>query len=244
MRILIIRHGDPDYKNDSLTPDGMIEAEYLAETLASESIDEIFVSPLGRAQKTAEFTLSKKKMQGTTLPWLREFSYPIAVPDGARAADGHSIFWDFYPSFYDKEPRLFDFDHWQEVDFVKNSDLPYYYRMVTEGIDGILSKYGYERNGLSYRATDPNKKTIALFCHFGVESIILSHLCNIAPFAILQQFCGLPTSVTTLVTEERQEGIAHFRCLCFGSTEHLYLHGRKPSFAARYCETFDSPERH
>ena len=244
MKILIIRHGDPDYKNDSLTPDGMIEAEYLAEALAPEQIDEIFISPLGRAQKTAEFTLNKKKMQGTTLPWLREFSYPVAMPAGAKPEGAKQAIWDIYPSFYNKEPLLFDINRWQDVDFIKNSDVPYYYRMVTDGIDEILAKYGYIRDGLSYRATESNKKTIALFCHFGVESVMLSHLLNIAPLAILQQFCGLPSSVTTLVSEERQEGIAHFRCLCFGSTEHLFAHSRKPSFAARFCETFDSPDRH
>ncbi len=244
MKILIVRHGDPDYQNDSLTPDGMIEAEYLAQMLESRPIDEIFISPLGRAQKTAEFTLNKKKMQGTTLPWLREFSYPVALPEGAKPEGAHQILWDLYPSFYNKEPLLFDINRWQDVEFIKKSDISHYYKMVTDGIDGILAERGYVRDGLSYRVAASNQKTIALFCHFGVESILLSHLLNIAPFTLLQQFCGLPSSVTTLVTEERQEGIAHFRCLCFGSTEHLTLHGKDPSFAARYCETFDSPERH
>ena len=31
MKILIIRHGDPDYENDTLTEHGRLEAEYLAE---------------------------------------------------------------------------------------------------------------------------------------------------------------------------------------------------------------------
>ena len=33
MKILIIRHGDPDYENDTLTEKGHKEAEYLAERL-------------------------------------------------------------------------------------------------------------------------------------------------------------------------------------------------------------------
>ena len=244
MKILIIRHGDPDYKNDSLTPDGMIEAGMLADYLESRPIDEIFVSPLGRAQKTAEYTLSRKKMQGTTLQWLHEFNYHLTIPVEAKGEKGYAVLWDFYPSFYNKEPRLFDKDHWQDVEFVKNSEIPGYYRMVTDGIDDLLAGRGYVRDGLSYRVTKSNTGTIALFCHFGVECVILSHLLNIAPFPLLQQFCALPTAVTTLVTEERQEGIAHFRCLCFGSTEHLFVNGREPSFAARFCETFDSPDRH
>ncbi|MBQ1268927.1 MAG: histidine phosphatase family protein, partial [Clostridia bacterium] len=54
MRLLFIRHADPDYSIDSLTAKGFEEAELLAEKLKSEKIDYAYVSPLGRAQKTAE----------------------------------------------------------------------------------------------------------------------------------------------------------------------------------------------
>ena len=38
MKLLIVRHGDPDYEKDSLTEKGWREAEYLAEKL--EKIDQ------------------------------------------------------------------------------------------------------------------------------------------------------------------------------------------------------------
>lgn len=57
--------------------------------------------------------------------------------------------------------------------------------------------------------------------------------------------CAAPSSVTTLVTEERRKGIAYFRMGSFGATNHLYVAGEEPSFAARFCETFDcEEERH
>ena len=56
--------------------------------------------------------------------------------------------------------------------------------------------------------------------------------------------CALPTSVTTLYTEERREGVAYFRMSSFGDLSHLYAGGQEPSFAARFCETFHSDERH
>ena len=34
MKLLIIRHGDPDYDRDSLTPKGWKEVEYLSERIA------------------------------------------------------------------------------------------------------------------------------------------------------------------------------------------------------------------
>ena len=50
--------------------------------------------------------------------------------------------------------------------------------------------------------------------------------------------CALPTGVTTVVTEERQQGIASFRIIGFGDLSHLYAAGETPSFAARFCECY------
>jgi probable phosphoglycerate mutase len=55
--------------------------------------------------------------------------------------------------------------------------------------------------------------------------------------------CAAPTSVTTLTTEERREGIAYFRMNAFGDISHLYAAGVEPSFSARFCETFANTEQ-
>ena len=81
MRILIIRHGDPDYTIDSLTEKGKREAELLSLKLEKENIDKIYVSPLGRARDTAEYTLRRKGMEGTVCEWLKEFPIKIHRPD-------------------------------------------------------------------------------------------------------------------------------------------------------------------
>ena len=62
MRLLFIRHGDPDYEHDCLTEKGIREAEYLAERMKTEKMDAIYVSPLNRAQETASFTLQAKRL--------------------------------------------------------------------------------------------------------------------------------------------------------------------------------------
>ena len=59
MRLLIVRHGDPDYSIDSLTEKGWKEAEYLSERLSKLDVKDFYVSPLGRAKDTASFTLNK-----------------------------------------------------------------------------------------------------------------------------------------------------------------------------------------
>ena len=59
MKILIIRHGDPDYSIDSLTEKGWREAELLSERLKDAGITSFYCSPLGRANDTAKPTLDK-----------------------------------------------------------------------------------------------------------------------------------------------------------------------------------------
>ena len=59
MKLLIIRHGDPDYEHDDLTEVGKREAQCLAARIAPMKVREYFVSPLGRAKATAAPTLEK-----------------------------------------------------------------------------------------------------------------------------------------------------------------------------------------
>ena len=109
---------------------------------------------------------------------------------------------------------------------------------MTGELDRLLSQHGYERNGLFYRAVAPNEDTIVLFCHFGVECVLLSHLLNISPMQLWHGTCAAPSSVTVLYTEERRSGVASFRMSRFGDVSHLYAGGREPSFAARFCEVY------
>ena len=46
MRLLIIRHGDPDYAKDSLTEKGKLQAQALAKRLAVHGLDRIYASPI------------------------------------------------------------------------------------------------------------------------------------------------------------------------------------------------------
>ena len=73
MRVLIIRHGDPDYSIDGLTEKGKREAQLLSLRLQNEGISTIYCSPLGRARLTAMPTAEKIGVDIITCDWLREF---------------------------------------------------------------------------------------------------------------------------------------------------------------------------
>ena len=240
MRLLIIRHGDPDYENDSLTEKGWREAEYLAEMLSKDDITYFYCSPYGRARDTASLTLKKMDRTAEVLPWLKEFDVLIDRPDSSRKR----IPWDWLPQDWTQDPRLYLKDHWAGNERMAAGGAGEEYRRVTEQFDALLAEHGYRRKGGIYRAERPNHDTIALFCHFGVESVLLSHLWGVSPVTVWHGFCAQPSSVTTLVTEERREGIALFRMLSFGEITHLYMNSEPPSLAARFCECFSDDTRH
>lgn len=242
MRLLIIRHGDPDYSIDSLTEKGWREAELLSERISKLDVKAFYCSPLGRAKDTAKATLQKMGREAEILDWLKEFYYCRVTIPGADKAD---ICWDFLPSFYTNVPELYDCEKFKELDYMREADYPALFKNVADGVDGLLEKHGYRRCGRYYKAVEPNRDTIVLFCHFGLECQILGHIVGISPVILAQNFCAAPTSVTTLITEEREEGIAIFRCQSFGDLSHLYAAGEEPAFSARFCERFiDADERH
>lgn len=242
MRLLIVRHGDPDYEHDTLTEKGWREAELLSERLSKLPVKEFYVSPLGRAKDTASLTLQKMNREAKECLWLREFDTKIDRPD---CPDQKSIAWDWLPEDWTKEERFYQADHWFEVENMRKGHVKELYDQVAAGLDEILARHGYVREGNYYRTDQGNTDTVALFCHFGVECVMLSHLLHISPMPLWHGSCALPSSVTTLVTEERRKGIASFRMLSFGDLSHLYVHGEVPAFAARFCEVYENEnERH
>ena len=79
MRILMIRHGDPDYVHDSLTEKGKVEAALLAERMTGEQVKDFYVSPLGRARETASYTLNKMNRTAQVCDWLQEFPAKVDI---------------------------------------------------------------------------------------------------------------------------------------------------------------------
>lgn len=238
MKLLIIRHGDPNYEIDSLTEKGWKEAEMLAERIAPLDIKAYYVSPLGRAKDTASLTLKKAGREAEVLPWAREYNTRILGENGERR-----IPWDMLPEKWTAVPEYYDKDKWYDVPVMKEAGMEEGLRWVWDGLDELLARHGYKREGMYYRAEKPNEDTIAIFCHFGVECVMLGHLLGISPMALWHGFMAAPTSVTTVNTEERRDGIASFRVSAFGDISHLYVKGEEPAFAGRFCETFANTEQ-
>ena len=118
MKLLIIRHGDPDYAKDSLTEKGKREAELLSERISRMDIKEFYVSPLGRARDTANVTLAKMNRTAEVLPWLREFHAPVYDENLGR----DRIPWDFLPEDWTGISEYYNKDLWHTAPIMQKGD--------------------------------------------------------------------------------------------------------------------------
>ena len=234
---MLIRHGDPDYEHDTLTEQGWLEAELLAQRMKKLPIDDFYLSPLGRAQDTAGVTLKALGRTGETLPWLQEFHGGIEEPFTGR----RHIPWNMLPQYWTNQETLLDPVRWREDGILRTGDVGEVFDETAAGVDGLLGRYGLKRQGNLYVGENP-PKTIALFCHFAISMAILSHLMLISP-AVLWHAVFLPTtSITTLVTEERVPGKMFFRCSSMGDAAHLEGQGRPLGRSGLFNECYGCGE--
>ena len=168
MRILLIRHAEPDYIVDGLTPKGRTEAELLSRRMVNYDIRDFYTSPLGRAKETAAYTLEKLGREAETLPWLQEFrgSYPDPETGKRRI-----VAWDVKPRIWTRFPGVMDIDTWCDAPVFDGGDVREIWQETTAGVDALLGRYGYVKDGPVWKCGNNVDFTIALFCHFGIERI-------------------------------------------------------------------------
>ena len=222
MRILILRHGEPDYALDCLTERGWKQAEALAERLSHERIHSFYVSPMGRAEQTWLATSRKfPDMTAAVCDWLHEFDLLWENPrSGKREA-----VWDIAPDDWTAFPELYDRDNWYRHPAMEKAGMGERIRGVDAGVDALLKDFGLVREANHYRAVHPSDETIALFCHYGAMCAVTAHLLNISPMVLWQGANADFTAVTELCTDDRYEDVTNFRINLWNDTRHLHTHG-------------------
>ena len=164
MKLMFVRHAEPWYAIDSLTEKGHREARLLAERLSKLDIKAFYTSPLGRARETGRYTLEKLGREAEVLPWLAEFRGHSLDPETGR----HRIPWDYKPSIWMERKALRDMDAWLDDPLMADGDVAQIWQETTEGLDALLARHGYIRDGHIYRVADNKPETLVLFCHFGI----------------------------------------------------------------------------
>lgn len=124
MKIIFARHAEPDYVHDTITEKGKREAKLLAKRLSETEIDEIYVSPLGRAKDTAAYTLSLTGKSAEELDWLHEFKGRIITPKGIVSC------WDRLPEQWTVKDEYYDHEKWYKTPLMRTLNVKKEYEYV------------------------------------------------------------------------------------------------------------------
>ena len=223
MLLYIIRHGDPDYKIDSLTERGKLQAEAVGKRMYDVGIDRIFSSPMGRAKETADPACRLLKLEKNIEPWAHEVGDERMTP----FPDGKPKSVTFVQNTYYRENGNIDlpYDRSFECQGINQSKMDVAVKYIEEHGNEFLERLGYkEENGI-YRIIKPNEEKVALFCHSVFARAWLSVLLHI-PFHIMwASFKLTHTGVTVLEFKNNENGVTAPTCLCYSDVSHLYANG-------------------
>ena len=176
MRIVFIRHGDPNYDLDCLTELGHKQAKIVAQRLLKEDIEEIYSSPLGRARQTAQaFSEASGIGDIKILDFMQEIRF-------GREGVMYDDKWNPWLVIEDlvKNGKDIQTPDWREYPVFKENLATVDADKIAVEADKWLSSLGYEQEGNYYRCTrkEDKEKTIALFCHGGSSTAFFSRVLN------------------------------------------------------------------
>ena len=144
MRLIMVRHGEPNYEKDCLTETGRQQAAAAAERLTREGITAVYASPMGRARETASFTAERLHLPVQVLDYMHEISW------GGPDIPEHGHPWTLSDRMISEENYDFRMEAWREHPYFKGNAAVQYLDMIAEKIDGFLETLGYRHEGVRF----------------------------------------------------------------------------------------------
>lgn len=213
MKLLIIRHATPDYKNKTIKPIGHKEAEALGQKMGKIGLTKIYASPMGRAQHTMQYTSDETGLPCETQEWMQELVH-WKLPDGSWP-------WKIHTDEVFDQQNFYDYKNWYQSPRYEGGDLEAKFGTLMQNSDDFLKALGYERTGSKYKCLVPNDEVIAIFCHAGFGAAWISHILGI-PFSMVAMGLPMSPSAVSYIEFKGEEGEEIYpKCLRFGDTSHL-----------------------
>lgn len=232
MLLYYVRHGDPIYDPDSLTPLGHRQAEAVAKRLARYGLDEIYVSSSQRAKETARPTCEILKLEPTELDWANEGhawrDFSVDNENGGKS-------WCFQiPSyqrlFCSNEIRKLD-NKWYDHPAFEGTNFKNGMKRIDDAADGFFALQGYkhDRKKHIFISEKPNDKRIAIFAHQGFGVLFLSSILDVCMPQFVTHF-DISHSTVSVIEFKDSDGITVPKALTLGNDSHLYKEGLPTKF--------------
>lgn len=222
MLLYIVRHGNPTYTPDDLTPLGKRQAEGIGKRLAAYGMDRIYSSPMVRAQETARPLCEILGKELEIEPWTSEnlaAAEYFTTKNGVRmwAFAGENAFLRSHPEYMG--------DKWYEAPCFAGTRAKEGFKRICDASDEFLARQGYIREGGIYHTVRENNTRIAVFCHHGFGSNWISHLLNIAPTVFWANMDIAQSGVTVFRFGSAEGKDTTPVMLTLSDTGHMYKEG-------------------
>ncbi len=237
MLLFYVRHGDPDYSVDGLTPRGARQAEAVGKRFSVHGLDKIYTSPAGRARLTSKPTCEMLGMEAEVVDWADEGNALRATY--VTTEDCHRI-WGFHHTptrelFASEEMRLLGREFYRHPTFA-NTHFAERIPVIQSQIDDWLLMLGYRhdlsRNG--YYAERPNDDRVALFAHQGFGMLFLSCVLDI-PYPEVCIRMDIQHSGVSVIRFANHDGLIIPTLLQLSNDSHLFREG----LSLRYNNQFE-----
>jgi broad specificity phosphatase PhoE len=217
MRIILVRHGQPDWSPGGLVSNDPVLTE-LGEAQAARltdrrwgHVDRLWVSTLTRAKRTAIPIEKHLGVEAEIHPWMAEIG-------PAEAWDGSPI--DELEEMFARVNRRTIDDLWDGMPGAE-SFREFHLRVIT-GLEAALAGVGITKvdddSGLWTEGPD---LTVMLVAHGGTNAVVIGHLLGVEPTPWeWDRFDSAHTSVATLTTRPIAHAVA-FGMMGFGDVTHL-----------------------
>lgn len=235
MLLYYIRHGDPIYDPDSLTPLGHEQAKAVARRLALHGIDKVFTSTSNRAIQTAQPLCELLKLESIPMDWCSEKNAynALSVPIGNGERKWALTHAPVKLLLNSDEIRKLG-DEWYDHPALANTGMKEGVTGINRELDAWLESLGYRRDEENhcYMAVKPNEERVALFAHWGAGGAIMSHILSIPWPQFGLHFTMSHTAVTVIEFQER-DGVVIPKALSYANDSHIYKEGLPTKFANR-----------
>ena len=223
-----VRHGDPIYSPDSLTPLGIRQAQAVSKRLALYGLDKIYSSTSNRAIMTAKPTCELLKKEPILLDFANEAHAWNDFTIDDEKTDAKT--WLFQNKktielFNSKEIRDLG-DNWYKHTYFEKYSFDKGIERIYNESDAFFEGLGYEhiRYTGKYKVKKPSKERIALFAHQGFGLAFLSCLLDIPYPMFCTHFDICHTGVTVIEFKET-DGFSVPKVLTLSSEAHIYREG-------------------
>lgn len=227
MLLYYIRHANPIYDPDSITPEGELQAAALAKRLAVYGVDRIFSSSSNRAVMTAAPTATLLGKDITKLDFCTESrawaTYAKEDVDGTK----HFAFQNTRLLTAFADPAVYALgEAWYTHPAFAKDGFAEGVQSLHRDTDAFLRTLGYDhdRENRRYRVVTPNSERVALFAHQGFGMAFLSSLLDI-PYPVFASHFDLRTTGLTVIDFKEYDGFAIPKLLTLSNDAHLYSEG-------------------